>query len=756
MTTLNAGQTKRVALIAVHGVGSPEKGETVRQVVELLQAESGGAVHYSPFSETPLHIPVEPVLPRGARSGDTQFSQQALSELDLTDEVRRYRTLKLSGTRTEAGVGSHHVDCYELYWEDFSSASNSMPLFLSELYQLMFHLASLGRKSVGQARDAGTSAALAVLSRLHRCVAGILPSAIPIGNFYLVPFLLAILPALLPGQAAQLAAALLWSALAFAALYAMAYAAGRPALGWLALAPAGLLGMAIHGRAVGAVALSIGLMLFGLALVWLGTRLLISRYGETAMRRTCWAALAGAVAVVALAWLLVDALVMLPPESTLPHDDALTAYTYSIATTAFMLTFVSLTALWAVLAILLLLTCGMPFAARWMGLDAWQARAARTGRIGVMLSSTLFMITTLFLWSAIVHGLNQTSLSAQVFTIPDRLDFSAGYVAVRLSSLADILFTASINGAGNLFLLACCGALLLAIAAVLPSAWYEALPAKADADGANGEADQPQREKLWRWLNHARVPLWAAELVLCAGWLALILDPLAGAYVARLGFDGNETWFHVAGGALAAAIPATLFFRQHLPNVATAVMDILLDVSNWLRERPWPHNPRGRIMARYISLLRNILQPAHYDRLVIVSYSQGTVISADTLKLLKETALLPELGNIELVLLTLGSPLRQLYAARFPHWYGWAEQAAPSALGVKLWANGYRTGDYVGRALWDGGPLAQRPATHGDHYDFCVGVGAHLHYFDRTARRVGREIDFLLSQSLTVGALPGR
>lgn len=751
MTTLNQGQTKRVALIAVHGVGSPAKGETVRQVVELLQAESGDAVHYSPFSETPLHIPVEPVAPRGARSGDTQFSQQALGELDLTDEVRRYRTLKLSGTRTEDGIGSHHLDCYELYWEDFSSASSSMPRFLSELYQLMFHLASLGRKTVVQASDAGTSAALAVLSRLHRCVEAILPSAIPIGNFYLVPFLLAILPALLPGQAAPLAAALLWSTLAFAALYAMAYAAGRPALGWLALLPAAWLGMAIHERAIAAVALSLGLLLFGLALVWLGTRLLMSRYGETAMRRTCWASLAGALTLIALAWLMVEALRMLPPESTLAHDDAVTAYTYSVAATAFMLTFVTLSALWTVLALLLLLTCGLPFAARWMGLDAWQARAARTGRIGVMLSSTLFMITTLFLWSAIIHGLNQTALSAQVFTIPDRLDFGAGYAAVRLSSLADILFTASINGAGNLFLLACCGALLLAIAAVIPSAWFEAVPAKADEDG---DAERQRREKLWHWLDHARTPLWAAELVLCAGWLVLILDPLLGAYVARLGFDGSETWFHVAGGVLAAAIPATLFFRQHLPNVATAVMDILLDVSNWLRERPWPHNPRGRIMARYISLLRNILKPAHYDRLLIVCYSQGTVISADTLKLLKETDLLPELRNVELVLLTLGSPLRQLYAARFPHWYGWAEQADPAALGVTLWANGYRSGDYVGRALWDGGPLAQRPAAHGDHYDFCVGVGAHLHYFDRTARRVGREIDFLVSQALTVASVP--
>ena len=184
-----------------------------------------------------------------------------------------------------------------------------------------------------------------------------------------------------------------------------------------------------------------------------------------------------------------------------------------------------------------------------------------------------------------------------------------------------------------------------------------------------------------------------------------------------------------------------------------------LDVDNWLRERPKKSNPRARILSRYLALLKHLKQRG-YERVVIVAHSQGTVITADLLRLLKVSAWQDQL-NIRLF--TLGSPLRQLYAERFPDLYGWVTEHGgpqPSQLhGVTYWLNGYRSGDYVGRALWEdliesprfaAGPspkafVAADLKSKKIFGEFCVGAGAHTHYFDYTAPDVAAAIDLLIA-----------
>ena len=64
---------------------------------------------------------------------------------------------------------------------------------------------------------------------------------------------------------------------------------------------------------------------------------------------------------------------------------------------------------------------------------------------------------------------------------------------------------------------------------------------------------------------------------------------------------------------------------------------------------------------------------------------------------------------MRLSLVTVGSPLRDLYAERFPLLYRWMgarepvfANAAPAAaaLGATEWVNACRSGDYVGRFIW--------------------------------------------------------
>jgi pimeloyl-ACP methyl ester carboxylesterase len=66
------------------------------------------------------------------------------------------------------------------------------------------------------------------------------------------------------------------------------------------------------------------------------------------------------------------------------------------------------------------------------------------------------------------------------------------------------------------------------------------------------------------------------------------------------------------------------------------------------------------------------LRDAGYARIVIVAHSQGTVISADLLRYLHAQGRLRGIvGALPVALVTVGSPLRDLYAERFPLLYRW-------------------------------------------------------------------------------------
>jgi hypothetical protein len=232
----------------------------------------------------------------------------------------------------------------------------------------------------------------------------------------------------------------------------------------------------------------------------------------------------------------------------------------------------------------------------------------------------------------------------------------------------------------------------------------------------------------------------------------------------------------------------------------------MLDVDNWLREHPRGSNPKARICGRYVSLLRYICnwkdqdcQP--YEKIIIIAHSQGTVISADLLRFLhfpNPTApepyrwrdLDPQLEvlgtpRLPVYLFTMGCPLRQLYGLRFPFLYRWARHQnddamapwrandlasfnprpapEPDELGVKLWVNAYRSGDYIGRHLWrtdsceylwwahvdgcSGPPPHEYHSTDGSpsRIEFCIGAGAHTHYWDETGQLITLELDRLIA-----------
>jgi hypothetical protein len=287
------------------------------------------------------------------------------------------------------------------------------------------------------------------------------------------------------------------------------------------------------------------------------------------------------------------------------------------------------------------------------------------------------------------------------------------------------------------------------------------------------------------------------------------------------------------GGLLAALTVGVVALRGRLHRLTLGLgpaIDVALAVDSYMRTHPREATPRARIAERYVSLLRYLCHwrdrsGRPYDAIVLMAQSQGAAITADLLSFVQREED-PELEPIRrplangvpsaagrrLFLFTMGTPLRQLYSEWFPHLFGWVrgdtgdgvsrplpavprepwmllprledshrvyapaipDSAAPDpyAMGITRWVNAYRSGDYVGRALWrhslDGCEWLYRAAppdaaarfvgdvppityvsedAHRSRRELCIGAGAHTHYWDSTAKAIAVELDLLLTDA---------
>src|SRR5262249_3287695 len=237
----------------------------------------------------------------------------------------------------------------------------------------------------------------------------------------------------------------------------------------------------------------------------------------------------------------------------------------------------------------------------------------------------------------------------------------------------------------------------------------------------------------------------------------------------------------------------------------SAVLDTVLDVDSYLRTTPANATPRALIAERYISLLRHIHTckredgSRSYDHIVIVAHSLGSLITAELLRYL-HSGCMPgatkfafagtESEALPIYFFSMGCPLRQLLNRFFPHLYKWICEIPedtgsalpptqtgkeiprglhpqPVQLHIRQWVNFYRSGDYVGRSIWTndvfgrtGGPddagIYPDPAKPeifhdaaspnvAERMDACIGLGAHTHYWDRTAPDVSTQLDKLIA-----------
>ena len=834
-STKGKQQPDRVAVVAIHGVADQERGQTARAVASLLINSPIEEASYRDGNIGDYILSVEPMeamcptqprtAPRAAtatttasttapdtKPGAAPTTAKKLKQSVRSDFMRKgwvtvkdgasgaaaeskpgpqadqgvefsdyllfkakrngataepYEGTRIRMTRTSTIDGeesTQKVDVHEMYWADLSRLSGQLPRIVSELFTLVFRFSRLGRDAVDHStrmhldREGKRHGRWKTLSYLQRTLDTAFMALLTnmfIQLLLLASFIMAMhviasrapwLPEFTVYGAAVLAAG--WCIYRYARSYPMrlAIAALAACSAWLLLqipAPylAGIMVLSLLGLLLDAAwrigdtrfpgTRVSGWAFFGLTIVLMLTHLQVRDAAST-------------MALVSADWIVA----------------ALRVFEYTL---------LAIVVWWGCVPFLMLawLLAGWHAA----GKDNADRRSVATGRIGLFVSITAFLICCMVLWRLIEPGVEAAAggIRYQPFAF---FDGHAGEVGAR-----EFLHNRFVNStvtfsliAGMLFLV-----LLHLTVMLVPSIFAET------------KRNLGTSENLGRWLTagylglELLIPLIVGLGVVVAGatgmlqllpYLGFPIDPALSVYIGAIrefSSDALEPLVYATATVAAALTALGKWFSRYVPSLR-APLDVALDVDNHFREFPRHAIPRARIFARYIALLEHLVAQG-YDRIVIVAHSQGSVISAELLRYLMERAriqgaqqshesdrivrLWSQLkGKVDL--LTAGNPLRQLYAARFPALYEWVgvsrltDEGGPpaSAIGVRRWINLYTTGDYVGRWIWakQGQDLYEAADPEiADQLDVCLGSGAHTHYFDPDQVKVAGWVDRLVA-----------
>jgi hypothetical protein len=436
-------------------------------------------------------------------------------------------------------------------------------------------------------------------------------------------------------------------------------------------------------------------------------------------------------------------------------------------------------------------------------------RAAWMARLTLALPALLFSLLTLSLWTAF-SNIAGSLLPQSAFYKP-WLIFKAQSDVFKLSDFAHRLTIFSGSTLASYIMIMIAVVLVIVLWVMLPSVLTEVWPSDPAESGGSQSASLGQWLSNGFWLMVYAIDgiiCFFIPILILIGVINGLCYLLGWPPLFWFGenLTLTERLLSAVAGVLTASATGLIAFGNRLNQVTVGfrgVLDAILDVDNYLRVHPTHKNPTARIFARYASLLRHIAQQDQethpYDAVVIIAHSQGTVISADLLRFLQrenDPLLACFLQDVPIYLFTMGSPLRQLYNFAFPHLYYWIESTDlmieigqtevshtplssgvlfstpnPSQLlGVREWINAYRSGDYIGRSLWLNNIDQKRWETLPKTYqfittekislngtlvprtvirkDFCIGTGAHTHYWNKYAPDIAKELDQLILRSV--------
>jgi hypothetical protein len=873
---------KKIAIIAVHGIADQKPYSSAREVADLLNTTHSGSAVPCASEEHILRIPVQPAMAAtvpslrnrtwqslmqavgmvrelvNTQSAHHLYTGEPIDEADLLERleteflnyqleqyaprpwakqgVEHYQTLRVDqqidgrsvGVTAAVPITTH---TYEMHWADLSQLGSGVLLLLNELYQFLFHLASLGQHVVTlgflEASERYPRSTQAwkqwqTYQQLQEIATAFISLWIPLFNFHLLLLLLVTLVGKL--SLAYNAGILVLAIGALGTLLGIEVQsirqlkferwywiwAGFAVLIFLVLTPV-LQSIAErdpnpHFLARWLQALPIAdplghtYLIVGLLIYWLLGAVVHVGMVMGYEKRRPGAALVHylVLGVTTVAWIIQGGRLwfnpakLLPKLSTLP-DGLIGHYVVSYASFRTMEVLYLLGVLWWMVFLVSYVGCVLwgvkvrrtaHLAQRRQDLQVsrtWVARIDRanwTARLALSVPCALYFTIVMGFWSAI----NQLEQWFKWLPpLPEWYPMSAGLLALLRLDRGNFLLWRPIadpvvlgdggligsddfvqvllhNVTSPLFGLNLC--LIVATVSIclwsfLPSVLREIQPPAQDQEMA---ALGDWLDRGFRRIRQLAVPLLVVNMV--------VLFPL-GYLLGNLWTpDLRQNWgvlellnrsSGVALWLLGLLQPLLLLLAlisQGFQSKLQGILDAILDVDNYLRVHPREDNPRSRIFARYVSLLR-YLATQDYDGIVIVAHSQGAVITADVLRFLQRDPACFQLPPLRLF--TMGAPIHQLYSFSFPHLYGWAahydepsadrtcDYPQPQALGVQQWVNAYGSGDYVGRYLWGRDrqmyQADQRYRTgHENCFEFCLSEGAHTHYWDGTSPQVGTTI----------------
>ena len=826
----------QVAVVAVHGIADQRRGDTAQAVAQQLAAASAGHLQ---ARELPLQVaPLDPAVhyQRWQPAGWWERSVKALRQSwrsDFLDDTlggapgsakvgncaaapgpaadvgvrfTDYLLAKAAGARSRHGAEDVpalvpvqqvrgpwlQVDVFEMHWADLSRLPGSVARIVAELFTLMFHLSRLGIDALSLADALAPGGELRRLRRLQRLADWWFTRVLALLGLQLLVVALVLLPALWvelhrKGVAVSVAGAL-GAALAAALVYRARWR-WRWALLWGGVTFGGLL-VLLLGAAGYSMLMAAWLLALTLAMV------LFLGYCETRFRAV-WG------------------LGLLMHAATMAGVLCVTAAGYGGSALDWVQgCFTVMEALllghavgWGFFALLLACTVVQ---SEWVLLrgrlpGTGLAQTLVTARLGLFTSAGAFLVCQMVCFELAAWAMKcmlvPQSYLAWWFEAPE-----AGQAALFLQQRADA-------HSGSFSVVAVVLLVLLAFVSLvfLPSVLRELrLASEPDATHlgrwlTSGYRAVEQVVRCWGWPVALGATLVAVLLLLKqadrAGWADPVTaaGPLMDGLRQLQALDSqaqalSDRWLGrlvllVAGGAAGLLALGKVAVRQL--QAVRAPLDAVLDVDNHFREFPRTAISRVLIIERYVALLDHLRQQG-YTRVVLVAHSQGTVITAELLRYLQQRPLLHGgqptppgqvdleqlrrwLQRTDLRLLTLGCPLRQLYALRFPALYPWPvaplgdpqhpgwRGPRPAELGLCHWSNLWGTGDYVGRWLWAAGAGAEplplqlddsRYAGGGvqgeddqgrSWKDQALGADAHTHYFDLEQREVAAELVSLVA-----------
>jgi hypothetical protein len=806
---------ERVAVVVVHGIADQRRGETGADVAMQLAAAWQGEVTRgdTPLTVTPLDpaVPFERWNPKGwiersakslrqslrsdfldarlgerpAPAGEAKATSEAPlrssaaahladgGEVDHGVRFTDYLLAKAASVRPPAPpprryelpwqhvkAAGREAQVYEMYWADLSRLGGSATRILAELFTLLFHLSKLGADTVSLADVASAPrTVLRLMARLHRWANWVFSRVLALLFLQLLVCAFVLVPAALvmghARNAGLLGALLAGAALAVACVYL--WRRGWVTGFWVGVLASGLLGWGAFvapGTAAGALLLA-GLVV----LLWAYRRFL--GYCEERFRAVYGVGLVlMALTLSAMAW------------GAATHDSAdVGEQLVAGVLRAIEVLLLAQLSGWVLMAVLVTGAVALGEAVcRGAAATAAHRQSVVTARLGLFVSMGIFVAFVMTAWALVakpleglVEGLRYAPWWFADTTVDGRM-LATRFLALRFTASTDTFAVVAV------MLLALLGFVSLVF---LPSVLVELRLAGAPSAARLGHwltAGYRGLDRLVRWWSWLITVALIGVAVLLVGsqlarvgvalpWLGVVALPVgtwSGDLLSRLVVG-------VAGGAVGLVALGGVAIKRL--KALRAPLDAALDVDNHFREFPRKAIPRVLILERYVALLEHVLaqQP---DRLLIVAHSQGTVITADLLRYLQRREALmgraapadrlvqlgQRLASRALRLLTVGSPLRQLYALRFPFQYAWvlgrqgvATGPSPRAdLAVAHWVNVWAAGDYVGRWLWTAAsdealpPLAVDPAAYGgqpvqqppDWRDRCLGADAHTHYFE--------------------------